>query len=590
MINLKKSYQDLIRFKYHSVVLLLCIFNLLFMHYYFKASYRDGSEYLIYTYHWVTNFMMTIFDVTLLSCIFLILSGNRLRLSISLIFFVTWLWSLANVVYGRFFHQYIPLSAISEVFSITDGMVFNSTLSGFRITDLYYVLSLVFFLIIQKRCFSSKVKKSVCYWCLGILFASYASVYFIYTAYHLANPSSRYNWELYKLRMRNDIYNIMPLKDNFPNVVRFQYGCSLVLLSEIYDAINTKDISAKEKYIIAKMGSAAIMTNKSGTPSNILNVVFIVLESYLSAPIGLLVDGKEVTPTLNALREDTLVYYNTQVKPNITIGEFGDGQFVYMTGILPLRSKITVGIAHNNKLPGLPILLKEQLGIKKTNIIIPGLPTVWRQDEMNKVYGIDQLLSASQILNKDNISDKDIFDLAIHTLSKTENPFFSMILSCSTHMPYNNDIDSSFTINDNALPDAYKHYLNACHFADIQIGRYLSNLKEKGLYENSLIIIAADHHAHTNLLGMEGRITNHIPLFIINGNIDNATAWHGEMNQIDVYTTILDILGIKSKWYGLGNSILNNNYKNPITDKTWYISESIISGNYFSRSSGDEVE
>lgn len=582
MTNLRELYRDLVKYRYYLTVLLLCIVNLLFMHYYFRASYRDGSEYLIYSYHWLTNFMMTIFDVTLLSGIFLFISGNRLRLSISLTFIVTWVWSISNVVYGRFFYQYIPLSAISEAFSITDGMVLKSTLTGFRLIDLFYILSLVVFLITYKNCLPKKVNKSIYACHAGILFMSFISVYFIYTAYHLVNPTSRYNWELYKLRMKNDIYNIMPLKDTFPNVIRFQYGCSLVLFSEVYDDLKSKDISSEERIRIALKASASNITNQSEKPSSIRNVIFILLESYLSAPIGLQVDNKQITPNLNALLNDTLVYYNSRVKPNITIGESGDGQFIYTTGILPLRSKVTVGITRNNKLPGLPKMLKDQFGIEKTEIIIPGLPTVWRQNEMNKAYGIDHLLSASQFFNKENVSDKDIFDMAIQSETTNESPFFSMILSCSTHMPYNSDIDETFTIQNKTLPDAYKHYLNACHFADFQIGRYLSFLKDKGLYEKSLIIIAADHHAHLNLLGMEGRITNHLPLFIINGNIDNAKAWRGEMNQIDVYTTILDILGIKSKWYGLGNSILSSNYKDPITEDAWDTSESIIEGDYFS--------
>ena len=70
-----------------------------------------------------------------------------------------------------------------------------------------------------------------------------------------------------------------------------------------------------------------------------------MLESFLSAPIGLTVDGKEITPFLNSLKEDSTVYYNAHVTPNITMGESGDGQFIFMTGLLPLRDKLTVGEA-----------------------------------------------------------------------------------------------------------------------------------------------------------------------------------------------------------------------------------------------------
>lgn len=55
------------------------------------------------------------------------------------------------------------------------------------------------------------------------------------------------------------------------------------------------------------------------------------------------------------------------------------------------------------------------------------------------------------------------------------------------------------------------------------------------------------------------------------------------MNQIDIFTTVLDLLGIESEWHGLGHSILNSNYKNSLTERAWELSEQIIKGRYFER-------
>ena len=562
-------------------LLLLCMSNLLFMHYSFRLSYTDGCEYLIYSYHWVTNFMMTICDVTLLFLICLLFTKGRIRVSVSIAFAVTWLWSFINVVYGRFFHQYIPLSAFSEASSITDGMVFKSMLSGLHWVDVFYLVTPTLFLIAYKKYSPRRATKSTVLWCAWILAATAVSPYMIYTAYHFANRTSRHNWELYELRMKNDIFRIMPLKDCFPNVVRFQWGCTLVAVADICDALKSHELRTEEKVEIARMGSGEHKISQHERLSEVRNVIFIILESFLSAPIDLQIDGKEVTPVLNALKADTTVFYNGQVCPNITIGESGDGQFIYMTGILPLRSKVTVGAAHNCKLPALPTILKEQLGVKRTEIVIPGLPTVWRQDEMNIAYGIDHMLSALDYYKE--VSDKELFDVAAHSEKSAEEPFLSIVLSCSTHMPYTKDLDTTFTVKDPSLPDSYKHYLNACHLADRELGKYLNDLKNKDIYDSSLIIIAADHDAHLNLLGMEGRLKDYLPLFIINGKIDNKVAWHGECNQIDVYTTLLDLLGVESDWYGLGHSLLSPNYSNVIDSRKWDVSEWIIRGDYFSK-------
>ena len=111
--------------------------------------------------------------------------------------------------------------------------------------------------------------------------------------------------------------------------------------------------------------------------------------------------------------------------------------------------------------------------------------------------------------------------------------------------------------------------------------KFIGMIKKKDLYNHSLIVIAADHNAHLGLLNMENNISEHIPLFIINGNIDKNSAWGGEMRQLDVYTTILDILNIKSNWRGLGHTILSPNYHNSVNDQVYQLSEMIIEGDYF---------
>ena len=111
----------------------------------------------------------------------------------------------------------------------------------------------------------------------------------------------------------------------------------------------------------------------------------------------------------------------------------------------------------------------------------------------------------------------------------------------------------------------------------------MDELKKNGLYDNSLIIIASDHDAHPTYLDMEGKITREIPIYIINGGIDNSKAWDGACNQLDIYTTILDIMGIESPWHGLGHTLLQKGYQNSVTDKVQELSDWIIYSDYFGK-------
>ena len=307
------------------------------------------------------------------------------------------------------------------------------------------------------------------------------------------------------------------------------------------------------------------------------------MESFLSAPIDLKVDGKEITPFLNSLKQDSDVYYNGNMISDIGCGESGDGQFIYMTGLLPLKYKMTVGQVKNNVLPSLPKIIKEQLGIKTTEIIFPTMPNLWQQADMNIAYGIDHAYSLTDIVGNDSkyIDDKDIFDFASESLDKSKSPFFSLILSVSTHSPYNKYVGESLEITDQSLSSEYKNYLYSCHYLDKQLEHYISMLKQKGLYNSSLIVIASDHYAHVDMLKMNGCISCHTPLYIINGRMSDEKKWNDVFHQLDTYTTILDVLSIDQPWLGLGHTLLTSSYKNSVNAEAATFSKMIIEDDYF---------
>lgn len=122
---------------------------------------------------------------------------------------------------------------------------------------------------------------------------------------------------------------------------------------------------------------------------------------------------------------------------------------------------------------------------------------------------------------------------------------------------------------------------------DKNLKLYIDDLKKKNIYDNSLIVITADHHAHLGGFDMGSRLTKDLPLYIINGGIDMDKAWHGQMNQLDVFTTVLDILDIKSKWRGLGKTILLPDYSNSVNQSMYDISRMIIESDYFRNCNAD---
>ncbi len=555
------------------------LLNLLFMHYFF---YFRGFLEWTWMYSEVINLCGVVFDVSILMIVFLLVTGGRFKITMAIIQVITLLWSFVNVMYGKFFFQYMSLSAFGEAHGLGDGLVVNSILSAFYWFDLFYVFSIVLFAVAYNKTESFRISKERMLRFFLIPIGSIILTFVAYSGYHFIHPHYRNNWDLYKFRAREFLFD--SVRGGTPNLAHFQTGCVRVAIFELYDMLHVTKLTKEQKKQIKEYYSDHSMrsTNHRRNP-RIKNVVFILLESFLSAPIDLKIEGKEITPFLNYLKRDSDVYYNGNMISDIGCGESGDGQFIYMTGLLPLRYKMTVGQVKNNVLPSLPKIFKECIGIKNTEIIYPTMPNLWQQADMNTAYGIDYAYSLNDIVGDDeiNIDDKNIFDFASQSLDKSKTPFFSLILSVSTHSPYDKYAGDNLEITDQTLSSEYKNYLYSCHYLDKQLEQYISMLKQKGLYTNTLIVIASDHYAHLDMLKMTGRISNHTPLFVINGGINIEECWKGDFHQLDLYTTILDLLSIKNPWLGLGYTLLKTPYKSSVDNNALTLSSLIVEGDYF---------
>lgn len=560
---------------------LLSMLNLLFMHYFFY--FNDYLEWP-WMYSIIINLCSVVFDASILLILFLLIFKGKFKPAILCSYILTLVWSFINVIYGRFFFQYMSLSAIGEVSGLGDGLVINSVMSAFHWHDMYYLLSVICFVLFYYKTGPSRLYKNGLLRMVALPVLSVLMTFLTYSAYHFVHPHYRNNWDLYIFRAKEFLFD--SVSGGTPNLAHFQTGCIRVAIYELYDLFHDTTLTDEQRSQIETyyMDHTMRTTHHQRNPK-IENVIIILLESFLSAPIDLKVEGKEITPFLNTLKNDSNVYYNGNMISDIGCGESGDGQFIYMTGILPMRYKMTVGQAKNNTLPALPKVFKEKLGIKHTEIIFPTMPNLWQQADMNVAYRIDNAYSLTDIVgyNSEKIDDSDIFSFAAKSLNNSKVPFFSLILSVSSHSPYNKFVGKNLRLSDKTLSDEYKNYLNTCHYTDSQINKYFNELKKKGIYDNTLIIIASDHYAHIDMLNMVGRISPHTPLFIVNGNISIEECWRGEFHQIDTYTTLMDILEIDQPWVGLGHTLLMTPYKNSVDATTSVVSEMIIEGDYFAQ-------
>lgn len=551
------------------------VVNLLFMH--GQMALTVEYEYPFKMDAIFSNVFSCLIDATFFFLLSLLLTKGRVKGALLMTFVLTALFSFFNLLYSRFFGHYLPNLAILQIGNLNDGDVLSSALTGFRWMDLFYIFWAGLFAWLYNR--YDKVTLKVRWlmtlgWLWGVMSAMVLAFILVLAIVHDPSPDISF-------------IRFNPIKVQYsqaPNNMLFRSGFLRRALVCWEDFVpKNLELDESQKADIRREYADYSQRTTTATVEGEKNLIFILVESYLAETSDLVVGGKEITPFLNSLKRDSTVYYNGHMRPNVNMGESSDGQFIYLTGLLPLKCEITINIAKDKTFCGLPAMLMKSGKLKHSHIIVPTSPSFWEQDKMNDRYGIEQMYSKfdsdKSMHGYEDLNDEQVFTMAAKTEASAVQPFFSLVVTMSMHNPYNKCVEHGFKIADKRYSAEYLNYLVDCHYTDMQIARYFDALKQLGLYDKSVIVITADHDAHPVHLNVgEHTISNELPLYIINGGIDSNQAWTGPCNQLDVYTTLLDIYGVQSDWRGLGHTLLNADYQEYPLEKLQTLSDWIIRG------------
>lgn len=498
------------------------------------------------------------------------------------------LWTYVNIIYATYFSTYLPLSMVQEASNLNDLPIHTyiaNALSAWDAVPLCFAISMPLMFNIKKCSIWKKTKHDTYYFVLPLIcILSYfiGLKLFIYeNRITIPNKATIAQVSLMPTESRLNLNSALTIYET--GIIRGQ-------ILPFFFHTTEKDLTKDEREDISryiknlKKGQQRINSHYEGKK----NLIFIMAETYLAASANEIIEGKEVTPFLNSLRRDKNIIVNDSMMNNIGIGGSSSGQFVYMTGLLPLKNRLTISIAQSRKIYALPSILKEH-GYY-TLMTNPCQASLWNQDNMCKKYGIDHHYALSDT-NTEWMNDSQMFANAIANEAKATTPFFHLMLTISTHRPYTEEAPELRKCNcypqkrPEDMSAEYFNYLLKVHYMDHSIEQYIKSLKERGIYDKSIIVIASDHGWQENIHSLpKTEDANRLSLIIIGA--DSELQYVKEpINQLDVFTSILDMMNIKShktSWKGLGHSIFHpETFRNSATDKAWDISSDIIMGDYF---------
>ncbi len=168
----------------------------------------------------------------------------------------------------------------------------------------------------------------------------------------------------------------------------------------------------------------------------------------------------------------------------------------------------------------------------------------------------------SQMNAKWGAHDEFVFKKEVDDSSLKRQPFFSTILSLSSHEPFEIPMSAKFPGND--VPSKFK---SCCYYTDHFIGEYLRIARTKPWYSNTLFIFVADHgHILPRNRSIEEAGRFHIPIIFYgdvlkpeykNYRVDNIGM------QCDLASTILYQLNtIDAAQFHWSNNLLNRSRNN----------------------------
>jgi phosphoglycerol transferase MdoB-like AlkP superfamily enzyme len=207
------------------------------------------------------------------------------------------------------------------------------------------------------------------------------------------------------------------------------------------------------------------------------------------------------------------------------------------------------------------------------------VPTFWNRSNIYPKMGYELIASKKDFIATgtpifDHLEDKEFFRQSVHKLKDLPQPFMATLITLSSHTPYTIPKSTqNLRIPDNTpLTERQWHYLQSIHYVDAAIGVLIDELKAEGLYDNSLIIIFGDHGSFTGIedvlvppraAPIAGDLKrNHVPLIILAPGTGLKGARTIPGSHLDLYPTILNLLGIKEPRHTLGQDLLNT--KTPV--------------------------
>jgi phosphoglycerol transferase MdoB-like AlkP superfamily enzyme len=308
-------------------------------------------------------------------------------------------------------------------------------------------------------------------------------------------------------------------------------------INESYTFLNKKQAEEIIKKINETQGQSIQLLNCDKP-----NIILIMLESFTAKVIEPLGGVKGITPNLNNLIKEGILFNHFYAT-----GDRTEKGLVSVLGAYPPlpKTQIIKFPSKSEKLDYIPKVLKEYS--YSTVFFYGGSIEFANYNSILVSAGFDTIISLKNIdkshpRTKWGVQDHIMFKYLLDFIPDSNTSFFYTMLTLSSHEPF--AIPGVPHVEGNA-PDI--KFLNSVYYTDECIGNFIAQAKKSAWWHNTLIVFVADHGSHMpGYSSIQDPVKYHIPMIWAGGALnvrDTIISTYG--SQTDIARTLLNQLSIE---------------------------------------------
>jgi phosphoglycerol transferase MdoB-like AlkP superfamily enzyme len=288
------------------------------------------------------------------------------------------------------------------------------------------------------------------------------------------------------------------------------------------------------------------------------NIILIIWESFTAKFVQPLGGEKDISPCFNKLCKEGLLFTNFYANGDRT----DKGLLAILSGYYPQPHKSIIYMP--NKTKDIPVMSQslKKLGYNNTfycgaNLNFNNMGTYLYGKEISKLISRADF-RAEERNSKWGCYDHVLFNRIKEDLAENSDlPFFNIVLTLSSHEPF--DIPGEYKFGKDNDLDLFR---SSMAYTDEVIGDFIDHAKIQSWWENTLVIITADHghrHPPVNEQRFSDPSRYHIPMLWLGGALKHKNRVNNNIGaQTDIVFSLLPLLGADNSMFTNGTDLFND--------------------------------